>query len=178
MRIISGSLKGREILGYSIDGTRPTINRVKESLFATIQDYIPNSSCLDLFAGSGNLGIEAISNGASKCVFCDYNKKAIDTIKKNIANLDIFSKCEVINMDYLKALNHLKDKKFNVIFLDPPYDTNYIEKAIDKIEENNLLCDEGIIVCETSMKEKVKTNYKEIKSKKYGDKWVVIIKKI
>ena len=84
MKVISGILKGRNIKGYDIDGTRPTMDRVKESLFASIQDYIKNSIVLDLFAGSGNLGIEAISNGSSKCYFVDNNKKCIKVINDNI----------------------------------------------------------------------------------------------
>ena len=178
MRIISGTLKGREIFGYDINGTRPTISRVKESLFATIQEYVPNSICLDLFAGSGNLGIEAISNGASKCYFADHNKKAIETIKKNIDSLNISSKCEVMNMDYMKVLDCLEHIKFNLIFLDPPYDTDYIEKSIKVIENKGMILDRGLIICETDNKEKVKTKYAIVKEKKYGDKWVVIIQKI
>ena len=73
MKVISGTLKGRKILGYDIEGTRPTMDRVKESLFATIQEYLKDSIVLDLFAGSGNLGIEAISNGSSHCYFIDNN---------------------------------------------------------------------------------------------------------
>ena len=84
MRVISGKYKGKRINGYDIDGTRPTMDRVKESMFGTIQDYIKDSVVLDLFAGSGNLGIEALSNGALKGYFVDNNKKVIDTIKKNI----------------------------------------------------------------------------------------------
>ena len=86
MKIISGKYKGRNIVGYDINGTRPTMDRVKESLFAMIQNYIDNSNCLDLFAGSGNLGLEALSNGASSCTFIDNNKIAIKTIKNAITN--------------------------------------------------------------------------------------------
>ena len=81
MKVISGTLKGRNIKGYNIDGTRPTMDRVKESLFGMIQDNIKESTVLDLFSGSGNLGIEAISNGAKFCYFIDNNKEAIQTIK-------------------------------------------------------------------------------------------------
>ena len=84
MKVISGTLKGRNIEGYNIDGTRPTMDRVKESLFAMLGQTIIDSVCLDLFAGSGNLGLEAISNGASEVYFVDHNKIAIETIKKNM----------------------------------------------------------------------------------------------
>ena len=89
MKIISGSLKGRTIEGYNIEGTRPTMDRVKESLFGMIQDYIKESTVLDLFAGSGNLGIEAISNGANICYFIDNNKEVIQVLNKNITTLNI-----------------------------------------------------------------------------------------
>ena len=87
MRVISGTLKGKNIKGYNISGTRPTMDRVKESVFSTIQDSIKNSVVLDLFAGSGQLGIEAISNGSKLCYFIDNNKEAINTIKKNLKSL-------------------------------------------------------------------------------------------
>ena len=96
MRVISGALKGRNIEGYNIDGTRPTMDRVKESVFGTIQNYVPNSIVLDLFAGSGNLGIEAISNGASKCYFVDNNIEAIKVIKKNINTFNIKDKSIIL----------------------------------------------------------------------------------
>lgn len=179
MKVISGIYKGRKIEGYDIDGTRPTMDRVKESLFATIQDYLIDSTVLDLFSGSGNLGIEALSQGASYAYLVDYNTKAAKTIKRNIETIGI-SNCEVINMDYLKALNYLSEKnvKLDLIFLDPPYQTNYIEKSIESITKNNLLAENGLIICESDSLDKIvfPEEYKIVKDKKYGDKWVVILK--
>ena len=97
MKVISGTLKGRNIEGYNIDGTRPTMDRVKESLFGMIQNYVKDSVCLDLFAGSGSLGIEAISNGALKCYFIDNNKEVIKILNKNLENLDIKNKSIILN---------------------------------------------------------------------------------
>ena len=107
MKVISGALKGRKIDGYNLDGTRPTMDRVKESLFAMIQNYIDESICLDLFSGSGNLGIEAISEGANFVYFNDNNKKAVEVIKSNIKNFNIIEKSKVLNMNYKKVLNEL-----------------------------------------------------------------------
>lgn len=107
MRIISGKYKGREIKGYNIDGTRPTMDRVKESLFASIQNYIKNSICLDLFAGSGSLGLEALSEGANACYFVDNNKIVIDTLKQNLTKLNVEEKYYLIKKDYIEALKHL-----------------------------------------------------------------------
>ena len=181
MKIVSGLYKGRNILGFDINGTRPTMDRVKESMFAMIQEYIKESIILDLFSGSGNLGIEALSEGAKYAYFVDKNKKACLTIKKNLSNLNI-NNSHILNLDYKKALNYYKENniKFNIIFLDPPYETNLIEESIKQITNYNLLDNNGLIICESDVLDKIiyDNNYQEIKSKKYGDKWVVIIKKI
>ncbi|MBQ9019140.1 MAG: 16S rRNA (guanine(966)-N(2))-methyltransferase RsmD [Bacilli bacterium] len=179
MKIISGKYKGRNIEGFDIDGTRPTMDRVKESLFATIQNYIDNSIVLDLFSGSGNLGIEALSEGAKKIILVDSNYKAIKTIEKNLKNIGI-NDTDVLNMDYKKALEYLKDEKFDIIFLDPPYNSNYIEESIKLITKYDILNKEGIIVCESDRLDRIiyDSNYICIKDKKYGDKYVVILKKI
>lgn len=180
MKVISGKLKGRVIKGYDINGTRPTMDRVKESLFAIIQDYIPGSLCLDLFAGSGSLGIEAISMGARKVYFVDKNKMAINTIKTNINNFNIDNQSVIINKDYKRVISELKDIKFDIIFLDPPYDTDYISLSLNLIEKENIINDNGIIVLETDNINKIdySNNYEKIKEKKYGDKVIVILKKI
>lgn len=181
MKIISGIYKGRKLEGYDIAGTRPTMDRVKESLFATIQDYLPESIVLDLFSGSGNLGIEAISVGAKKAYLVDNGKQALKTINLNLKNIGI-TNCEVIAADYQKALRIIaEDKiKFDVIFLDPPYQTNYIEKSVELIEKLNLLNEGGIIVCESDSLDRIvfPSTYRIIKDKKYGDKWVVILKQL
>ena len=181
MRVISGSLKGRNILGYNIVGTRPTMDRVKESIFGSIQDYVRDSVVLDLFAGSGNLGIEAISNGSNYCYFVDNNMECIKCINNNINNFNIRDKCESILVDYNKALSNFKDNniKFDIIFIDPPYNYKIINKIINKIDNYDILNDDGILVLEYQ-NDKILDNYSDydiIKSKKYGDKYVCILKK-
>ena len=109
MRVISGFLKGRKIDGMNIHGTRPTMDRVKESVFASIQGKIDNSVCLDLFAGSGSLGIEAISNGARKVYFVDNNIECIKIINKNIFDFGIERKCALVIDDYNNALKEAED---------------------------------------------------------------------
>ena len=180
MRIISGKYKGRILEGFDIDGTRPTMERVKESLFATIQDRIDDSIVLDLFSGSGNLGIEALSEGAKKAYLVDSNKIAIKTINNNINKIGIDS-VEVLHMDYKNALSTLKDiTTFDLIFLDPPYKTNYIEESIKLIDNYNLLNNNGLIICESDSLDKIiySNNYKVVKEKKYGDKFIVLLEKI
>ena len=181
MKIISGKYKGRILDGFTIVGTRPTMDRVKESLFGMIQNEINDSVVLDLFSGSGNLGIEAISEGAKYAYLVDNNKKAINTIKKNIENISI-TNCSIVKQDYIEALNNLATKEiiFDIIFLDPPYKTDYIKNSIEIIIKKNLIKNEGIIVCESDSVDKVIYNdhYKKIKEKRYGDKYIVILKKI
>ena len=181
MRVISGKYKGRNIKGFDIVGTRPTMDRVKESMFASINSYLKDSIILDLFAGSGNLGIEALSNGATNAYLVDNNRKAIETIKKNINTINI-ENANVLNLDYKKALLYFKENniKFNIIFLDPPYKTDYIENSINLIDEYDLLEKNGIIICESSDLNKIiySNSYKSIKDKKYGDKYIVIISKM
>ena len=148
MRVIGGKLRGKEIKGYLIDGTRPTMDRVKESMFAIIQDNIKDSICLDLFAGSGSLGIEAISNGASKCYFVDNNKIAIKVINKNLENLNIKDQAIVIEKDYMDSLIYFRQNKikFNIVLLDPPYDELVINRILDYLFKNKLLKRDIIVI--------------------------------
>lgn len=170
MRIISGKYKGKKLNGFNIDGTRPTMDRVKESLFAMIQNHINGSIVLDLFAGSGALGLEAISNGAKKCYLIDNNQIAIKTIKEN--SINIKEDINIINIDYKKFLKETKEK-FDIIFLDPPYQSNQLNKALKIIEERNLLNENGIIICEYEKIEPI-TNLKLLKNKSYGPKNIKI----
>lgn len=173
MRVISGKYKGRILQGFDIDGTRPTQDRVKESVFSTIQNKIEGSICLDLFAGSGSLGIEALSNGATFCYFSDNNKIVLDILKKNLDNIDNY---KIINKDYKQTLIELKDKKFDIIFLDPPYKLNLINSCIETILNNNMLNEKGIIICEYEL-ESLNCDLKVIKDKQYGTKRVRIYEK-
>ena len=181
MRVISGKLKGRSIKGYDIDGTRPTMDRVKESLFASIQDYLEDAIVLDLFAGTGNLGIEAIRNGCSQCYFIDNNKRCIETIKDNLSDFRIEHQGIVMNKDYIDALTCFKDKniQFDIIFVDPPYRYHVMNKILDFILRYELLKDRGIIVLEYSEDklEELGEEYQLLKYKKYGDKFISIIQK-
>ena len=181
MKVISGLLKGRTIEGFCIEGTRPTMDRVKESLFATIQNYIDDAIVLDLFSGSGNLGIEAISNGSGFVYFNDINKEAVKVITNNLEKFKIKEKSRVLNLDYQKCLKTLKDEniKFDIIFLDPPYDKKVLNDVILFVLENGMLNADALIVCEVS-EDYLNDfdNLERIKEKKYGDKYVIIYKNI
>ena len=177
MRIISGKYKGKKIEGFNIDGTRPTMDRVKESLFAMIQNNIKDSICLDLFAGSGSLGLEALSNGASKCYFCDNNNIAIKAIKKTLDEIKEVNAVLKLG-DYEQILKSFKNEKFNIIFLDPPYKMNLINNVLNIINELDLLNDNGISVCEYETEIVENNNFEIIKERKYGTINIKIYKKL
>ena len=179
MKIISGKYKGRIIEGFDIHGTRPTMDRVKESIFAMIHPWIKDAIVLDLFAGSGNLGIEALSEGAKEIYLVDKNKKAYQVMNKNLKTLKITSQNTYLK-DYQKALDNFEEQEkiFDVIFIDPPYQTDLIKQSISLIIEKKLLNKKGIIIAESDKLEKI-VYPKElhiVQSKKYGDKWVAILK--
>ena len=143
---------------------------------------LKNSVCLDLFCGSGNLGIEAISNGSKLCYFVDNNIKAIRVVEDNLKNLNIKDNAKVLNFDYKKSLKYFNENniKFDLIFVDPPYDFHVIEKIIKYVDELNLLNDNGLLILEFE-KEKPEEKYNNlvlIKEKKYSWKYVYIYKKI
>ena len=121
MRVISGSARGKQLTPVPGKDTRPTTDRVKESVFNILQMMVPGSEMLDLFAGTGQMGIEALSRGASHAVFCDAAPKALSVIRKNIAAARVEDRAEVIGADFVSALRRLQGRQFDVIFLDPPY---------------------------------------------------------
>lgn len=146
MRVISGKYKHRIIKHVDSETTRPTQDKVKESIFNIIGPYFDGGLVLDLFAGSGAIGIEAISRGMDRCIFVDTSKEAIKTIKENLNTLKITNSL-ILNKDYLKALNDF-DEPFDFIFLDPPYRMHVLEQIIEIIAKRKMLAPNGIIVCE------------------------------
>lgn len=180
MKVISGLLKGRNIEGFDILGTRPTMARVKESIFSMIQNNIKDKIVLDLFAGSGNYGIEAYSNGAKYIYANDANKKCFDIIKKNITNFNIENNFKVLCMDYMKCLNYLKENniKLDLVFLDPPYKMDVCKKILEFLCKNNMLNESALVICEITNNNLLEQldNLKLIKTKKYGEKYVLIYK--
>lgn len=174
--------KEKNYLAYNIIGTRPTMNRVKESMFASIQNYIDNSIVLDLFCGTGSLGIEALSMGASRCYFVDNNKDILRYLNKNINNLGINSKSIIVSKDYRDSLLYFKNNniKFNIVLVDAPYKMEVMEDVIELVTKYDLLLDNGILLLEYSF-DKLKDKYNNLellKSKKYSDKYVNIYLKI
>ncbi|WP_404433422.1 16S rRNA (guanine(966)-N(2))-methyltransferase RsmD [Sutcliffiella horikoshii] len=152
MRVVSGKWKGRQLKAVPGMNTRPTTDKVKESVFNMIGPYFDGGLALDLFGGSGSLGIEALSRGVDKVIFVDKDGKAIQTIKQNIETFQLGEQVEVYRNDAVRALNALKKReiKFDLILLDPPYKKHHLEELIHKISEFELLVPSGLIMAEHS----------------------------
>ena len=156
MRVITGCAKGAKL--QSIDGleTRPTLDRIKETMFNIIPYYFDDLDILDIFSGSGALGIEALSRGARFCEFVDSNDECCKVIKENLEHTKLADKANINLGDVFKTLLMFTNKqKFDIIFMDPPYDKGLANEAVDKILELDLLAEDGIIVCECGEHEKI-----------------------
>ena len=169
MRVMSGIHKSKPLESMEGRNTRPTMDKVKEGIFNSLHEV--SGIGLDLFAGSGALGIEALSRGMEKVIFVDQNFKAIKIIKANLQHLNIDEQAEVYKNNADRALKALSKREiqFDVIFLDPPYDKGLIDEALDGIIKFNLLKENGIIVCEFNHKEEIDTkSFHVIKRYHYG----------
>lgn len=174
MRIIAGDAKGRRILSPEGKDTRPTSDKVKESMFNILGSKVPDSKVLDLYAGTGNLALEAISRGAQSAVLIDRSRESIKIIHQNIKLLNYGEYCEVYNNDAIPALNilHRRGLSFDIIFLDPPYHKNILPEVIETIWSLNLLKSTGIIVAEHDTRDVLPDNIKDfvmVKKALYGD---------
>ena len=179
MRVISGKARGVNL--KTPDGvlTRPTIDRVKEALFSIINFDIPASNVLDLFGGTGQLGIEALSRGAKSAVFVDQREDACKLIKENLRRTKLEQDAKVVRMDYLDYLKRCKDK-FDIIFLDPPYAEVFLENALKCITEIDILQSGGIIVAERPLGKDLPWDfegYTRSKDYKYGKVLLTIYRK-
>lgn len=177
MRIIAGKFKGKVLKQFELDTTRPTSDLVKGAIFNILGEKITDSIFLDLFAGAGAVGIEALSRGANKVVFADSNKESIALIKKNLSLIPAKNFIIMQNQcfDVLKSLMY-QGEVFDIIFLDPPYATNLAEKCIRVIYNQGLLAENGLIVWEhDETKLELLQNIEQIRTKKYGKKYVSII---
>lgn len=170
MRVIAGEYKGRKLESPADNSIRPTTDKVKEALFSILSERIWGSKVLDLFSGTGNLGIEALSRGAELCVFADSSRESLRLIKGNIARCKAQDGARVMAGDFKKVLMNL-DEKFDIILLDPPYEKDFLKPCFELIREYQLLAEDGVIVAEhrkeEKMPEKLEGFVKE-KERKYG----------
>lgn len=170
MRIITGDYRGRKLETPKTNDVRPTSDKVKESIFNIIAGNIPDAVCVDLFAGTGNLGLEALSRGAKKCYFCDNSNYSITMIKENIKTCRAEEHSTVLMGDYQKTLARINEK-VDVFFLDPPYKTGLYENCFQQIRDLDLLAEEGIIIAEHGHREDFQDEmygFVKLKEKRYG----------
>lgn len=178
MRVISGSARGKKLLCVDNMDIRPTLDRVKESVFNMIAFDIPDSCVLDLFSGSGSLGIEALSRGAAHCTFVDKSAASVAVTKENLKATRLDTIADVVCADSIDFINKT-DKKFDIIFIDPPYESDLYEKSLSAILKAHILKDDGFIVAEydTEITPVFSTDgYNIIKDKKYGRVRILIMK--
>ena len=174
MRIIAGKARGHKLLSPATLETRPTLDRVKEAMFSSIQMRIPGAVVVDVFAGTGSLGLESASRGAERVYLIDKSDTTYPLLKENVENLKFQDFCTTLKMDSYEALKMLKNKgeKLDIIFIDPPYCREMIPEAIKIIKEENMLNEDGIIVTKNESIEEINEGYEDIrlsKSKKYGN---------
>lgn len=183
MRIITGRARGTRLATLDGEATRPTAERTKEAVFSVLQFGIRDSAVLDLFAGSGQLGLEAISRGARLAVFCDLSPAAIKVIRSNVEKTASENASRVICADYAAAISMLSGKeRFDLVFLDPPYAAHLIPDALRRLLASGILSKDARIVCESAAPEDVfggdaalSERYEIIRSSRYGAAYVTIL---
>ncbi|MBR2043533.1 MAG: 16S rRNA (guanine(966)-N(2))-methyltransferase RsmD [Clostridia bacterium] len=160
MRVITGSARNKRLCTLPGNDVRPTTEKVKEAVFSAIQFELENSKVLDLFAGCGQMGIEALSRGADSAVFCDNSKASVDVINQNLQTCSLSDKARVVRSDYTTFLATSKEK-FDICFLDPPYYAGYYENVMSMLD--GVMKDGGKVLCEHPDSVILKDNYGSLK---------------
>lgn len=179
MRVISGTARGTKLKTPEGMLTRPTSDRVKEAVFSVVQFDLPGSRFLDLFGGSGQMAIEALSRGADSAVIVDGRKEACRLIQENLRLTRLQGQAQVVQSDYLTYLDRCQET-FDLIFLDPPYAEVFLENALKRISEIDILSDRGIIICERPADKLVNLEIPGLqrgKDYRYGKTWVTLFRK-
>ena len=181
MRIITGRARGIRLATLEGDETRPTTERVKEAIFSMLQFDIEGRVVLDLFSGCGQLALEALSRGASRAVMIDRSKDAIKIIRTNAQKTKLEGLCEIYNCEYMDYISKNKGKKFDLVFIDPPYALELSSKAIRGLCEADMLKPTSIIVCETGGEDAflgetdLALKFDVIKHTRYSKSYITII---
>lgn len=181
MRIITGSARGISLFTLAGENTRPTSERAKEAVFSMLQFEIEGRRVLDLFAGSGQMALEALSRGASFAVLVDKSREAVGVIEKNVAKTKMSEKCRVICSDSMDYLKKQKDR-FDIIWLDPPYDSGLLRKSLGLLLEGDFLKPSTILVCESreedifAGEEGLRSRFLVLRKAKYGIAHVTLLK--
>ena len=177
MRIISGKYRGRKLNSPQGREVRPTTERVKEAIFSIILPYLDEAVVLDLFAGSGGLGIEALSRGAKHVYFCDISEKSIAVIRQNVETLDVSSDVTLLNCDFKRVSNRI-NKKIDIVLVDAPYNMCEYSAILDTISDGNYLADDALILIERDRSKagyEISEKFVLNKTKKYGNTEVDIL---
>lgn len=152
MRIITGSAKGTNLITLDGEATRPTTEKVKEAVFSALQFELEGRRVLDLFAGSGQMGLEAVSRGAAKATMLDNSRDAVNIMIENAKKTKLFDKCRISVSDFAAFLNGTAGREqYDIIILDPPYKEALLPRALELIKKNNVLAEQGVIVCESEV---------------------------
>ena len=183
MKIITGSARGMNLETLEGEMTRPTSQRVKEAVFSMLQFDIDGASVLDLFAGCGQLGLEALSRGARKAAFSDVSRDATDIIIKNAKKTKLFDKCRISTCDYKQMIQGNAGKeKYDIIFIDPPYKENIISNALQLLLKSNVINEAAFIVCESGKEDifegddDLKNKFEIQKQAKYSISYITILR--
>jgi 16S rRNA (guanine(966)-N(2))-methyltransferase RsmD len=182
MRIITGKARGTRL--YTLEGniTRPTAERVKEAVFSMIQFEIEGREVLDLFSGSGQLALEALSRGAAHATLVDVAPEAVEIIKKNAAKTHLADSCTILSSDYASALSRMRGRvKFDIVFLDPPYHKGLVAKSLELLAEYELLKPSALVICESGEADIFGNSpagriFDTVKESKYGIVYIHILK--
>ncbi len=183
MKIITGSAKGMNLETLEGEMTRPTSQRVKEAVFSMLQFDIEGAMVLDLFAGSGQLGLEALSRGAKKAAFSDSSRDATDIVIRNAKKTKLFDKCRISTCDYKQMIQGIAGKeKYDIIFIDPPYKENIIAEVLELLCKANAVNDGAFIVCESGIedifegKEELKQKFEIQKQARYSISYITVLR--
>ncbi|OQW50317.1 MAG: hypothetical protein A4S09_00550 [Proteobacteria bacterium SG_bin7] len=180
MRVISGKFKGRNLVTFTADHIRPTTDRVKESLFNIIQSEVENAVVLDLFSGTGNLGIEALSRGAQKVTFVENNKKSLKIVRENLKSLNIKENVEILDEDVFEFMNSAPQLVFDLILIDPPFTEIWGDKIMTALARSAIFTDNVTVAIETGTKEPIGKKYGALKcvtQRVFGDKTLSIFRR-
>ena len=184
MKIITGSKKGKRLISLEGDATRPTSERIKEAIFSSIQFDIENRRVLDLFAGSGQLGLEALSRGAACAVFVDGAKNAVEIVRRNAERTHLQDKARIVASEALSFLRGCREQPFDLVLLDPPYASGLIPRCLEALSAHGLLAEDALIVTECGdpahvfgQNEALAEKFEIVKQNKYGIAYVTVLKK-
>lgn len=173
MRIISGKYKGHPLVSFDADHIRPTTDRVKESMFNIIQAYVEGARVLDLFSGTGNLGLEALSRGARECVFVEKSKKSIAILEKNIQKLKLTESYKIENKEVLSFMKSYQGEPFDLIFADPPFTEKMAHDVMLGAQDSKIFHAQSLMMIESAKREKILDDYSTLSRydvREFGDK--------